>query len=104
MVPTGSLSRMSTRDSGDCAAMRVTKGGERSQAAPVAAVPRKRRLLVVCFEFFMIYLAFIENRTWGRQSCLMRHTFCQRRESGGDGGADPPVRAGRPRPATGQRY
>src|ERR1035441_10406588 len=61
MVPTGSLSRMSTRDSGDCAAMRVTSEGERSQAAPVAAVPRKRLLLVVWFEFFMIYLAFICN-------------------------------------------
>src|ERR1035441_11121003 len=61
MVPTGSLSRMSTRDSGDCAAMRVTSEGERSQAAPVAAVPRKRLLLVGGFEFFMIYLAFICN-------------------------------------------
>src|ERR1017187_4926607 len=52
---------MSTRDSGDCAAMRVTSEGERSQAAPVAALPRKRLRLVVCFEFFMIYLAFICN-------------------------------------------
>jgi hypothetical protein len=40
--------------------MRVTSG-ERSQAAPVAAVPRKRLLLVVSFEFFMTYLAFICN-------------------------------------------
>src|ERR1035438_169296 len=53
MVPTGSSSRMSTRDSGDCAAMRVTSEGERSQAAPVAAVPRKRLRLVVGFEFFI---------------------------------------------------
>src|ERR1019366_2894909 len=52
---------MSTRDSGDCAAMRVTSEGERSQAAPVAALPRKRPRLVGCFEFFMIYLAFICN-------------------------------------------
>src|ERR1035437_6484388 len=41
--------------------MRVTSEGERSQATPVAAVPRKRLLLVVGFEFFMIYLAFICN-------------------------------------------
>src|ERR1019366_3534108 len=61
MVPTGSLSRISTRDSGDCAAMRVTSEGERSQAAAVAAVPRKRLLLVVGFEFFMIHLAFSCN-------------------------------------------
>src|ERR1017187_10903262 len=61
---------MSTRDSGDCAAMRVTSEGERSQAAPVAALPRKRLRLVVCFEFFMIYLPFMGNKTWGRQSCL----------------------------------
>src|ERR1017187_4997461 len=70
MVPTGSLSRMSTRDSGDCAAMRVTSEGERSQAAPVAALPGERLRLGGCFEFFMIYLPLMGNKTWGRQSSL----------------------------------
>src|ERR1035438_3975466 len=81
MVATGSLSRMSMRDSGDCAAMRGTREGERSQAAPVAAVPRKRLLLVVWFEIFMIYRAFIENSLYGRQSCL-RTRFLARPDAG----------------------
>src|ERR1035437_3315936 len=62
MVPTGSFSRMSTRDSGDCAAMRVSsEPDEASQAAPAAAVPRKRRRFGVWFEFSMIHLAFSCN-------------------------------------------
>src|SRR5437773_607976 len=59
MVPTGSLSRMSTRDSGDCAAMRVTsEPDEATQAAP-AAVRRKFLRLGDWFGFSMIYFAFI---------------------------------------------
>src|ERR1035437_10018155 len=62
MVPTGSFSRMSTRDSGDCAAMRVSsEPDEASHAAPAAAVPRKRRRFGVWFEFSMIHLAFSCN-------------------------------------------
>src|ERR1035437_8688674 len=58
MVPTGSLSRMSTRDSGDCAAMRVTsEPDERSPAAPAAAVPRKRLRFGIGFERSIIHLA-----------------------------------------------
>src|ERR1039457_704831 len=50
MVPTGSLSRMSTRDSGDCAAMRVTRElDEASHALPAAAARRKRLRLAVWF-------------------------------------------------------
>src|ERR1035437_10078006 len=55
MVPTGSLSRMSTRDSGDCAAMRVTTEPEE---ASQAAVPRNRLRFGRWFERSMIHLAF----------------------------------------------
>src|ERR1022692_2181525 len=44
MVPTGSFSRMSTRDSGDCAAMRVASGPDQASHAVPAAVARRKRL------------------------------------------------------------
>ena len=51
---------MSTRDSGDWAAMRVTSGPEEArQAAPAAAVRKKLLRLADGFGFSIIYLAFI---------------------------------------------
>src|SRR5260370_39583628 len=51
---------MSTRDSGDWAAMRVTSWSEEArQAAPAAAVRKKRLRLADGFGVSIIYLAFI---------------------------------------------
>src|ERR1039457_1960045 len=54
MVPTGSLSRMSTRDSGDCAAMRVTSELDEASHALPAAARRSRLRLPVWFGFSII--------------------------------------------------